>query len=264
VGQRALSVLGATLLLALVACGSGEVAGTSTSTTQTASTVTTAAVQPTTTGTPLGSTTTLPGTTTSSTTTSASGLPGDPIDFGPAEGDILAVVGVAHDDVLNLRAVPGGDQEILAGIPPLYSDLIALGATRQLAASMWIKVDYSGLEGWVNLRFIAYLGAIDDITAQILSNLGETPAAETMPGLGLLVADSIVAEAPDASVVMSAAPTVGDLGEVTYDIVGFGDDSVRGTRIHVFGQPEGDGFVLKTVEASPFCSRGVDSDGVCI
>jgi hypothetical protein len=174
------------------------------------------------------------------------------------------VIGVAHDDVLNLRVAPGADQEILAGIPPLYSDLIALGSTRQLAASMWIEVDYSGLEGWVNLRFIAYLGATSDVTADVVSNLGETPSAGTMPALGLIVAESIVAEAPDASSVMSAPATEGDLGEVTYDIVGFGDDSVRGTRIHVFGEPVGDGFALKTVEASPFCSRGVDPDGVCL
>jgi hypothetical protein len=174
------------------------------------------------------------------------------------------VVGVAHDDVLNLRAAPGADQDILAGIPPLYSDLIALGSTRQLSASMWIDVDYSGLEGWVNLRFVAYLGATDDLTAQIVSNLGETPVAKTMLGLGLIVAESIVAEAPDASIVVSAAPTSGDLGEVTYDIVGFEDDSVRGSRIHVFGQPVSDGFALNSVEATPFCSRGVDPDGVCL
>jgi hypothetical protein len=249
-----------TLSLVLVGCGSGEDVATSTSSIP--ATTTTVVLQSTTTSTVQVSTTTT--TVAASTTTSASGLPGDPIDFGPAEGDILAVVGVAHDDVLNLRSLPGGDQEILAGIPPLYSDLIALGATRQLAASMWIEVDYSGLEGWVNLRFIAYLGATDDITTQIVSNLGETPVAGTMPELGLIVAESIIAEAPDASVVMSAAPTVGDLGEVTYDIVGFEDDSVRGSRIHVFGQPGNSGFSLLSVEVTPFCSRGVDQDGFCV
>ncbi len=260
-GRRVLSVFAVTLPLLLVACGSGEVVGTSTSTIQTSSTVTTVAVSSTTTGTPLGSTTTVA---VSTTTTTSSGLPGDPIDFGPAQGDILGVVGVAHDDVLNLRAVPGADQTILAGIPPLYSDLIALGSTRQLSASMWIEVDYSGLEGWVNLRFVAYLGATTDATADIVSSLGETPVAPTMPELGLLVAEHIVADNPDASFVMSSPATVGGLGEVTYDIVGFGDDSVRGTRIHVFGEPVDNGFALKSVEATPFCSRGVDADGVCL
>ncbi|HEY6628442.1 MAG TPA: hypothetical protein VI193_05640 [Acidimicrobiia bacterium] len=250
-----LTVLG----LLLVGCGAGEdvvttsLPSTTTSTTSSPESTTTNSL-------PVTTTTTVA----ESTTTLSSGLPGDPIDFGPAEGDVLGVIGVAHDDVLNLRAVPGADQAILVGIPPLFSDLIALGSTRQLAASMWIEVDYSGLTGWVNLRFIAYLGATSDVTADVVSSLGETPVAPTMPELGLLVAEHLVADNPDASFVMSGPATVGDLGEVTYDIVGFGDDSVRGTRIHVFGEPVDDGFALNAVEATPFCSRGVTPDGVCL
>lgn len=260
-GRSVRSVFAVTLPLLLVACGSGALVGTSTSTIQTPSTVTTVAVSSTTSGTPLASTTSVA---LSTTTTTSSDLPGDPIDFGPAQDDILGVVGVAHDDVLNLRARPGADQAIQVGIPPLFSDLIAVGSTRQLAASMWTKVDYAGLIGWVNLRFVAYLGATTDATADLVSSLGETPVAPTMPELGLLVAEHIVADNPDASFVMSAPASVDDLGEVTYDIVGFGDDSVRGTRIHVFGEPVDNGFALHSVEATPFCSRGVDPDGVCL
>jgi len=257
--RKSVWILVSSFSLALVGCGSGEDLATTTSSIP--STTTSTQVQSTTTSTVLDSTTT---TAAASTTTSSTGLRGDPIAFGPAAGDILAVVGVAHDDVLNLRSSPGANQDIVAGIPPLFSDLTAQGATRQLAASMWIEVDFSGLEGWVNLRFIAYLGATDDITAQIVSTLGETPVADSMLELGLIVAESIIAEAPGASIVMSGAPTTGDLGEVIYDIVGFGDDSVRGTRIHVFGEPVGGGFALKSVEASPFCSRGVTQDGDCL
>lgn len=249
--------------MVLVACGLAENTATSTSTSEPTTTLapTTTAVVDTTRSTIAQGTTT---TVTDTTTTLSSGLPGDPIDFGPVEGDTLAVVGVAHDDVLNLRAAPGANQEILAGIPPLYLSLIAAGNTRQLAASMWIEVDYSGLEGWVNLRYISYLGAANDATADIVSNLGGIPEAETMLELGLIVAESIVADAPDAAFVMSAEPTVEDLGEVTYDILGFGDDSVRGSRIHVFGLPIDGGFALDSVEASPFCSRGLSPDGDCI
>ncbi len=246
-----------TISIVLVACGSAEDATTTSSTTPTP---TTEVVEPTTTTTAPGTTTTRAG----STTTLSSGLPGDPIDFGPAAGDVLAAIGVAHDDVLNLRSAPGADQAILAGIPPLYSELIALGATRQLAASMWIEVDYSGLTGWVNLRFIAYLGATSDATADIVSNLGETPVTETMLELGLMVAESLVSEEPASDLVLAAAPTVGDLGEVTYDVIGLGDDSVRGVRVHVFGQPGNDGFSLDSVEVTPLCGRGVDGGGLCV
>jgi hypothetical protein len=245
--------------LLLVGCGAGEDVATTTSLPSTTTSTTSLPESTTTTSLPVTTTTVA-----ASTTTLSSGLPGDPIDFGPAEGDVLGVIGVAHDDVLNLRKVPGADQAILVGIPPLFSDLIAVGSTRQLAASMWIEVDYSGLTGWVNLRFIAYLGATGDVTSDVVSSLGETPVAPTMAELGLLVAEHLVADNPDASFVMSGPATVGDLGEVTYDIVGFGDDSVRGTRIHVFGEPVDDGFALNAVEATPFCSRGVTPDGVCL
>jgi hypothetical protein len=175
----------------------------------------------------------------------------------------LAVVGVAHDDVLNLRAAPGANQDIVAGIPPLFSDLVAVGSTRQLSASMWIEVDYEALTGWVNLRYIAYLGAAIDVTADVVANLGENPVAGDMLELGLLVAESLSSNLPTSQVV-SGAPTSGDLGEMTIDVTGSEDDSVRGGRIHVFGQPVDDGFALHSVEVTPLCARGVDGDGHCV
>ena len=57
-------------------------------------------------------------------------LPGEPIEFGPRAGDVLAVVGVAHDDRLNLRAAPGTDQAILARLSPTEDAMVAQGATR--------------------------------------------------------------------------------------------------------------------------------------
>jgi hypothetical protein len=239
----------------------------STSTTIVEPTTPAGAASPVTTGT-VGVTSSTDGTTTTVTspaTSSGSGrLPGEPISFGPAEGDVVSVVGVAHDDVLNLRVAPGADQDILEGVPPLYESLTALGHTRQLASgAMWILVDYPGKEGWVNLRFIAYLGNTADITASVVEDFGEVPGGETMLDLGMAVAESLAGD-PSAEIVVSAAPIVGDLGEVIFDVTGFEDDSVRGSRIHVFGQPIDEGFVLDTVEVTPFCARGVDRDGFCV
>ena len=215
---------------------------------------------------PTTTTTTTAATTTtfsaSTTTAGSGGLPGDPVEFGPAAGDTIAVVGVAHDDVLNLRAVPGANQEILEGIPPLADSLTALGNTRQIASSQWIEVDYADTEGWVNLRYIAYLGDTDDITAAIVEQLGEIPTEETMLELGMLAAESVAGD-PSADIVMSVAPTIGPIAEVTFDITGFEDDSVRGGRFHIFGQAGDDGFTLEVVEATPFCARGVDA-GECV
>jgi hypothetical protein len=59
------------------------------------------------------------------------------------------------------------------------------------------------------------------------------------------------------------APSEGDLGEVTFDVVGYPDDAVYGQRLHVFGRSgEGGGFDLKSVESTLLCRRGV-ADGVC-
>ena len=249
-------------MLVLGACG--EDAATSTTTTTvvestTSSLITTSSSMATTTSTTAATTTSAPA---STSTTGSSELPGEPTDFGPVAGDILAVVGVAHDDVLNLRAAPGADQEILEGIPPTYETLTALGQTRELPGSLWIGVDYEGTEGWVNLSFIGYLGDTTDITHTVSEQLGGTPGAETMLELGLIVAEGIAGD-PSADIVMSVAPSVGDLGEVTFDVTGFEDDAVRGSRLHVFGQPIDEAFLLASVEGTVICARGVD-DGVCV
>jgi hypothetical protein len=243
-------------VLAVACAGEGESGTTTTSSAATTSTTTTTVASTTTTS-PATTTTTAPAT----TTTATGELPGDPIDFGPAAGDTLAVIGVAHDDVLNLRAAPGADQPIVAEIPNTYDSLTAAGETRELPGSFWIGVDYEGTPGWVNLRYIGYLGDTTDETSALI---GPVPGAETMLDLGFLVADFLASEEPPSDIVLVEAPTVGDLGEVTYDVIGLGDDAVRGLRVHVFGTPITEAFTLRTVEVTVICGRGVDAEGLCV
>jgi hypothetical protein len=198
------------------------------------------------------------------TTTGSGGLPGDSIDFGPAADDVLAVIGVAHDDVLNLRAAPGADQGILSGIPPLHTELVALGHTRELPRSFWIEVDYQGTTGWVNLSFVGYLGDTFDATSAVVDELGDRPSAPTMLELGESVARVLASDEPPSELVVTVAPRDGDPAEVTIDVIGLGDDAVRGLRAHVFGSPSDGGFVLDTVEVTSLCGRGVTDDGACI
>ena len=216
-----------------------------------------------------GSPTTTPvttSTTSATTTTADADLPGEPIDFGPQPGDELAVVGVAHDDILNFRAAPGTDAEILARLSPAATDLIATGRARALPESVWFEVEVDGIDGWVSSAYIGQLGLTDDATAEVIEALGETPGAETMLDLGLLVGEAMASDEPPSRIVMSVAPVVGDLGEVTYDVVGLGDDALGGLRLHVFGDPAegGEGFVLSNVERTFICSRGVTDDGLCL
>lgn len=191
-------------------------------------------------------------------------LAGEAADFGPRQGDVLAVIGVAHDDVLHLRAQPGADQPVIGRIPPLADDLIARGQTRHLGRSFWTKVEHGGTVGWAHLGYIGYIGDTTDETAAVVQALGERPVAETMADLGLIVAHHLAAGAPNSHIVLTVAPSVGDLGEVTYDVIDLGDDSVRGLRAHVFGMPADGRFSLRSVEVTRLCGRGVTEDRLCI
>lgn len=198
-------------------------------------------------------------------TTTSTEMRGEPIDGVPPRGAILSVVGVAHDDVLNLRAAPGADQTILDGIPPTYDSVLALGNTRSLPA-WWTNVEYEGTTGWVNIAYLAYAGGTSDVTSSVLAETGGSLDAPTMTELGTAVADVLASEDPPSDIVLVVPESIGDLGEATYDVVGIGDDSVLGFRLHVFGEPTDTGFTLKTVESMVFChpNRGVTDDGLCV
>lgn len=239
----------AALGLLLAACG----ADVSDSTTTTAPLTTTTADT---------TTTTVETTTTSADTTTT--LAGEPIEFGPAADDVVMVAGVAYDDVLNLRAAPGADQPISDEIPPTFADLVAQGNTRDLSPGFWIEVDYEGTVGWVNFAYTAFEGDVTDETSNVIDELGERPVESTMTDLAEVVADVFDSdEEPQSDTVQVTEVVEGDLTEVTYDVVGLGDDAVLGFRLHIFAEESSDGFTLRTVEATLLCLRGV-SDGLCV
>lgn len=185
-------------------------------------------------------------------------LPGTAFDLAPAPGAVLAVIGVRYDDVLHVRYGPGTDQSVLADLAPAAEDFVASGRARTLTQSHWWEVTTSdGTHGWVSARFTARRGPTLDVTSEVIAKLGHTPTADTMLDLGEIVSDALKSVDPEitSDIVPVLAPTVGDLGEVTYDVVGFADDSTRALRVHVFGQTEdgGEGFTLKSAEATDMC-----------
>ena len=191
-------------------------------------------------------------------------LAGEAFSFGPREGEVLAVVGVAHNDVLNVRAVPGVGGDIVATLEPLADQVVASGEARLLPTSIWYEVTAGAVTGWVTGSYLAFIGATEDATAEVGSRLGEAPSAGTMVELGAIVAEALASDEPPSVITMIAAPTVGDLGEVTYDVIGIGDDAVMGLRLHVFGQQTSGEFTLKTVERTWLCGRGVTEEGLCV
>jgi hypothetical protein len=195
-------------------------------------------------------------------------LLGEPFDFlVPLDGEVVGVIGVAFDDTLFVHQQPGENSPLTGNLANLANDVVGTGEGRLLPASIWWRIEWEGIEGWVGSGFMARIGATLDFTVQVIELNGNAGmGAETMADLGNRVADLLKSEEPASRVVVSAAPTVGDLGEITLDIVGLGDDALAGYRIHVFGEPAeaGDGFLLNSVEATLLCSRGLSEDGLCV
>ena len=226
----------------------------------------------------------------------AEDLPGEPYEYGPDEGTSLAVVGVDHDDVLNVRHVPFGEiiatlglanpiayllevRAMPSGEPIDWFDsgsgaIVATGRTRKLPTTVWHEVQVAGVTGWASGAYLAPIGLTDDITAHLIDRLGEQPEADTLVDLALLVGEALASEEPPSRVVVTVGPTTFEaLGEVTVDVLNIGDDSLLGYRLHVFAVPAGDWmsedpgpFSLRTVERTILCHshRGVTADGLCV
>ena len=115
-------------------------------------------------------------------------VPGEP--FGRAQaGATYIVVGVAHDDTLNVRSGPGPGYDVLTEIPPT-GQAVATGRDTIVDSGLWYEVDVAAVRGWASSSFLALAGATADITAEVIADAGGTaPTAQTMEELGLLVAD---------------------------------------------------------------------------
>lgn len=178
----------------------------------------------------------------------------------------MVVVGVDYDDVLNVRAGPGTEYGIVTTLPPASSDLVVTGEARLLPSSVWYEIEFGTATGWVNAWYLAFPGATDDAASLVVTEQGSIPVASTMLGLGSIVAKHFVDDEVLSTVAVVTEPSVGDFGEVTYDVVGLADDAIKGYRLHIFGRQDGgEGpFSLYAVERTLLCWRGVTSGGLCI
>ncbi len=243
-------LLAMTMLVA--ACGDDDDAQTATTETETVTETETAS-----------------GTSTSTTAPDPADLPGERIDIFPYEGNPLTVVGVEADDVLNVRAAPGASSEVVAELGPLDDGISPTGHNRQLDdGAIWAEITVDGTTGWASTAFLAHDVDVRDVTSELYPDVADRPAAITVDDLGAQVADRRAGPSdgePEPRVVVVDGPTVGDVGEITVDVLGFPDDAQLGERLHVFAEPDpsGDGFNLRTVESTTLCRRGV-SDGLCV
>jgi hypothetical protein len=206
---------------------------------------------------------TSPTTGASSTTMDPADLPGEPFDLFPYEGARLAVVGVAADDTLNVRTGPGMEFEVVMTLDPLHDGATATGRNRQLEGKgIWAEITDDGRTGWANTAFLLQPGQVTDETATLYPTPADRPTAPTMEELADTVAGRSSSEEPPSEVTIVDGPTVGDVGEVTVDVIGLGDDSVGGVRLQIIAEPSGGSFTVRTVTQTVLCARGV-TDGLC-
>lgn len=196
----------------------------------------------------------------SSTQLPDDGLPGEIFTSGLSKGDELAVFGVAVGDVLNVRGGPGVDFPVVGELQPMDTAEMT-GNGRIVDGSVWVEVAAGGVTGWAYMGYLAYLGDVSDAT----SELGDVPTGNDVTALAGRVVDQFMAEVPRDwyDVVTVDGPHQGDVADVTVDVVGFGDDSVLGTRVHVVAGSAAGGLTVTSVERTLLCARGT-ADGRCI
>jgi hypothetical protein len=200
----------------------------------------------------------------------------EPIEYdglGPPPGSALAVVGAGFDDGLSLRDGPSSDDDVVSTLSSTADDVIATGRAEEVDGDLWLFVQADDKQGWVVADRVGFLGEVDDRTNWFVSFYAGPRREDTMEELGERLAGAHAASVQELSgnvlvptLRQVTAATVGDLGEVTFDVIGSNDSAVLGVRLHVFGTPNADGtsFVLASVEETTICVDGLSESGACI
>lgn len=84
--------------------------------------------------------------------------PATPTELSPPIGPSLgmfAVVDVASDDLLNVRAQPGVAHAVVGTIPSYGIDVDVHAGGQEVGDSWWLPVHYQGVSGWVNSRYLS-------------------------------------------------------------------------------------------------------------
>ena len=226
-------------------------------------------------------------------------VPGEPYELGPSAGARLALVGVAYNSALNVRDLPNGEiiarldnvmdgvrdpvllvrgpnsDEIVARLD-LRQGVVATGNTRKLTTTVWHEIQVGEVVGWSSSAFLAPLGADRDATAEVVEALGGIPTAATLEDLGLQISEvfSSSGEVQSRTTISSRPGVFEAVGDITVDVVGLPDDSVRGYRINMaadagaedWTQDDPGPFTLRFVGVTPICDtyRGVSEEGLCL
>ncbi len=200
-------------------------------------------------------------------------IPGAALDYGPVAGESLHVVGVRHDDVLNFRVDPDPTSAVVATVAPLHEALtiIASGQAWIAPSGTWWKVTVNGEQAWANQSYLASIGHGDDFFYDVSKALGIL-RFETITDAAQAVAGTHTSETPESRVVIVGAPlTSGSGAGMAVDVLGLGDDSLKGIRIRIEVEfiyddsgENVEAVVLTDVYMNPLCARGSEAPGRCL
>jgi hypothetical protein len=159
-------------------------------------------------------------------------LPGDAFDIGPPAESVLDVVGVRYDDVLNLRERPDPSSPIVDTAAPASTTpkIVSTGEGRLLSRSAWWRVTVGGDEAWANLRFLGMLGATDDAFDELAASIPSTSAPTVEEIIDDIAETRASGPEPTVELVTPIEGLDATGAQVTIDVLGIGDDAVKGER----------------------------------
>lgn len=231
---------------------------------------------------------------------------GAPLDYGPAEGTPLSIVGLEVNTgqdtadqetdaqgsasltpaTLDFFVAPGQDQAVERSEPAFGSDAVLLAAGNAWAFqdSVWWELTVGGVEVWADQANLGALGDSFNVYDEVFESL-DTVEAPTLNELALQIARSRPTGGPEPRITVVTEETEIDAPHHLYvivDILGLGDDSVKGERLRIevlvmFEDNESPDSLDDTVEnertvlsvvlsdviLTPICGRGVH-DGLCL
>lgn len=89
-------------------------------------------------------------------------------------------------------------------------------------------------------------------------------SAPTPDDLILAVADHFAPEEDEGPDVWPGNIRFLDSGDLQVDVIGIADDSVGGFQLHLIIDTNDEGLTLRDAIKTPICSRGVNTDGLCV
>ena len=192
-----------------------------------------------------------------STTTVGNLLDPDEWFYLPTAGSVVAVVGVEHWDILEIHEDPGVSSPLIDTLDPLDDTVVAMGFARQLPQSIWWCISWEGGSGaWASSIYLSRLAdpwqsydsdrwvglnaqTLEDFLSEVESEYERDPNSEGGP----------------MRIVISELDYSNNI--VSFDVIGFLDDSVAGARLTFTTATQSDGsFTVTEVQYRSMCRRG--------